>query len=250
MSIALFDVQTGFGGPVKGETETVTAGDLLDQLDRLEIAGALVRTVPDDVLYDAVDANDEIFDVCEAHEELVPCPILIPNGGYDLPSETEQVADAIARGAGAACLRPRADRWELDEWCSGNLLRALEQRRLPAFCENGKFELRDVASVAGRYPALPIILAGLQYLQQRSVVPLLETFPNVYLAIGSNYVVYQGLELLVDKVGPERLLFGTGFPKAEAMAAVTMLVYADIPDEAKRLIGAGNFQRIIEGIER
>ena len=46
-------------------------------------------------------------------------------------------------------------------------------------------------------------------------------------------------------VGADRLLFGTGFPDAEGMMAITQLMYADLADEQKRLIGAGNLERLI-----
>ena len=54
----------------------------------------------------------------------------------------------------------------------------------------------------------------------------------------------------VATVGAERLLFGTGFPEAESMSAVTQLMYAEISDEQKRLIGAGNLKRVISEIRR
>ncbi|MBN2307785.1 MAG: amidohydrolase family protein [Candidatus Hydrogenedentes bacterium] len=250
MSIALFDVQAGFGGPKYGETEVVTAGDWAREMRRLDIEGALVRIMPDGLVRDPPDANEDLFAACEEHPAMVPCPILIPAGAHDVPSEAEQVATAVARGAGAAFLRPEMDLWDLDEWCSGRLFAALEARRLPAFCSAGKFTFSQVADVARRYPALPLILAEVHYLNQRRIVPLLAAFANVFLSMGSNYVVFQGLELIVGELGPERVLFGTGFPQAEPMGAIMQLAYAGIPDDAKRLIGRGNAARLMEGIQR
>jgi hypothetical protein len=250
MMVSLFDVQAGFGGPVRGETDTVGAAELVAELERLDVAGALVHTVPDDLAYDAVDANTDLYDACETRPKLIPCPILIPAGACDVPPEPVQAAEAIARGAAAAFLRPQTDRWFPEPWCSAALFEAIEERRLPAYCEVGKFDLSHVAAIAERHPRLPLIVAGLHYLQQRSLMPLMEARPNVYVAIGSNYVVYGGIEVLVEKIAPERILFGTGFPKAEAMSAVTMLMYAAIPEDARALIGAGNFRRLAEEIER
>jgi len=250
MSIALFDVQAGFGGPAPWGSETAGPDEWLAEMRRLDIARSLVHTTPDDSIADAPAANEELYAACKGHPELVPCPILIPNGGHDLPPEEDQVARAISEAAGAAFLRPQKDHWELDAWCSGPLFQALEARGLPAYCENMKFALADLAKIAQTYPELPVILAKLHYLQQRSLVPLLKAFPNVHVSIGSNYVVYQGLEMLVDEVGADRLLFGTGFPDAEPMGAVTMLTYAGISDEAKQRIGAHNLERLMEGIRQ
>ncbi len=250
MALSLFDVQAGFGGPTALPTPTVTASEWIAQMRQLDIGEAVVRFVPDEGVRDPRAANRELYAVCQAHPELRPCPILLPSGGQDVPSEQEQVAEAISHGAGAALLRPTADYWHFEEWSGGPLLRALEERRLPAFCSVGKVTLPQVADLAGRYPKLPLILAEVQYLQHRSLVPLLAAFPNAYLSVGSNYVVYQGLETLVATVGPDRLLFGTGFPHAEPMGAITMLTYADLSPEVKAQIGMQNLQRLIEGIER
>jgi hypothetical protein len=38
--------------------------------------------------------------------------------------------------------------------------------------------------------------------------------------------------------------------EAESMSAVTQLMYAEISDEQKRLIGAGNLKRLISEIKR
>jgi len=248
--VRLFDAQSGFGGPEGGKEEAVGVDEYVDEMSRLGIARALVRTAPNDLIVDTCAANNELYGACEEHRELTPCPMLVPNTAYDRAPDEEQIADAIARGSGAAVLRPKLDRWDLAAWCGGPLLAGLAERRLPVFCSIKEFSFGDLADLARRYPDMPLIAAELQYLQQRTLVPLLETFPNVYASLGSNYVVYGGIALLVDKVGPERLLFGTGFPAAEPMGAATMLMYAPVSDDAKALIGSANLERLLEGIER
>jgi len=82
------------------------------------------------------------------------------------------------------------------------------------------------------------------------LVPLMKTFQKVHLAIGSDYTAHRGIEMFVAAVGAKRLLFGTGFPEAESMSAVTQLMYAEIRHVQKRLIGAGNLKRLIAEIKR
>ena len=103
---------------------------------------------------------------------------------------------------------------------------------------------------AGLYPEIPFMVGGVGYRTQRTVVPLLENFINVYLSIGNPYAVHRVIENMVGKFGAERFLFGTGFPDADPMPAVTMLMYAEISDEEKALIGSGNLERLIGGIEK
>jgi Amidohydrolase len=250
MDLRLFDAQAGFGGAIAGKPVAADCSEYVREMAFLNIERALVRTVPDDLTNDFEAANARLYADCAENPALSPCPILAPNGACDLASEAEQVAHAISQGAGAAFLRPQGDCWGLASWSCGALFDALEERCLPAFCEEGKFTLEQIADLAGRYPQLPIILAELQYRCLRDLVPLLRTFPNIYLSIGRNFTIHRGIELLVARVGAERLVFGTGFPRVEPMSAITQLTYADIPPEAKGMIGAGNMERLMEGIVR
>ena len=250
MTVPLFDVQTGFGGLPTGKAESVALDELLDEMAHLSIDRSLVRIVPDEQERDVPADNAALFDACDAHDALVPCPVVVPNTAYDLAPEEDQVAEAVAHGAGAASVRPGKDGWLLRDWACGRLLRALEERRLPVFCLERDFTLEQVGDLAAKYPELPIILAGLAYRSQRMILPLMETFRNVHAAMGFRFAVHAGIEQLVQRVGVDRVLFGTGFPESEAGMAVTQLMYADLSDEDKVKIGSGNFERLMEAIAR
>jgi uncharacterized protein len=249
MTIRLFDVQTGFGGAHSGG-QVVPPEALREEMDRLNIARALVRIAPDELDGDPVVSNDRLLAFTSADDRFVPCPVVLPSAGGDLPPEAEQIDSLVAAGAGAVCIRPAFDCWSLAPWASEPLLRELEARRLPVVCLECHVALEAVARLAEAYGDLPLIVAGTNYRAQRILVPLVEQFANVYLSIGSNFAVHAAIEDMVQRVGPERLLFGTGFPDVEAMPAVTQLVYADISDDAKQMIGAENIERLIEGVRR
>lgn len=250
MNIDLLDVQTGFGGIASRQPNEVRLEELIDEMKRLSISRALVRWVPDDLERDWPHANEELFAAAASHRELIPCPVVAPSSGGDFPPEEDQVAALIGRGAGAAWARAEKDYWLLKNWASGLLFRELEARRLPLFCLERDVKLADAADLAREYPRLPIIVAGFDYRAVRTISALLETFRNIQVSIGNRFSVEGGIEYLVSKVGARRLLFGTGFPESEAMMAVTMLLYADISDDDKVLIGSRNFERLMEAIVR
>jgi uncharacterized protein len=250
VTIELFDVQAGFGGAKPGGTACISAGELLEEMQRLDIGRALVHTAPEDMDIDAVRSNEQLTAACCQHGEFVSCPVVVPATGGDFPSETEQVDRAIETGAGAAIVRPERDRWLLADWCSGALFRALAARRLPVLCLERIVGMESLAELASRHAELPLILAEVGYLSQRAVVALLKSFRNVYLSMDSAFTVHCGVEQIVAAVGAERLLFGTGFPGVEPMTAVTQLMYADISDEQKAMIGAGNLERLVGEVRR
>ena len=250
MTVPLFDVQCGFGGATRGSAERVGAKELAREMARLRIDRALVRIAPEELDADIAASNAALYAACAAQPSLVPCPVVVPADGGDFPPEDRQVDAHIRRGAGAVCVRPGNDYWSLAPWGCDRLFRALEERRMPVVCLHRLLTLEQVGGLAGRYPALPLILAEATYRQQRSILAMMGRFPNIHLSLGNNYTVHKGIEQLISRVGAERILFGTGFPFAEPMTAITQLMYAEIADEQKRRIGCGNAERLLGGIAR
>jgi predicted TIM-barrel fold metal-dependent hydrolase len=248
--IELFDVQTGFGGAQPGVPKVIDTQEFQRVLDAASIQRALVRMLPDALDTDVVLSNAMLAQACAADPRLVPCPAVVPNTGGDLDDEERQVETAIANRAGAATLRPDRDAWLGEPWVCRRLLAALQARRLPALCSERQVTVPQLARFAAEYPSLPFILVDISYRWHRTYAALLAEFPNVRLSIGNNYAVSGGIEQFVRAAGPDRVLFGTGFPESEPMGAATFLLYADLPDEHKRMIGSGNMLELMEGIAR
>jgi len=217
---------------------------------RLDVARALARTAPVKMDMNALASNERLLGACADVDGLTACPVALPNTGRDVADEDEHVNGLLARGAAAVCLRPKTDYWVVDEWCAGRLLDALARRRVPVFCSEGEVPLAAVADLAGRYPDLPIIVADFGYRRQREILGLLASFANVHLAMGGAFSIHRGLEQLAGEGFAERVLFGTGFPASEPAAAVALLMYTEISDEQRAMIGAGNLDRLIGGTRR
>jgi predicted TIM-barrel fold metal-dependent hydrolase len=250
MRPALFDVQAGFGGGRPGLRHPAGADELLDDMRRCGIGRAVVRVAPAELDVSLPRSLETLYAACAAHPELLPCPAVVPNSGRDLPDEEHQIEQAVAHGAAAVVLRPALDYWALEPWCSGRLFAALEARRLPVLCLEEMIPLPEVAKLAERHPRLPLVVAHTNYRAQRTLLPLLERFPNLFLSLGNNYAIHRGIEQLAGAVGAERLLFGTGWPDSEPLAAVTQLLYAGIAAEDRARIGAGNLERLLREIRR
>ena len=60
----------------------------------------------------------------------------------------------------------------------------------------------------------------------------------------------KGFQVLSGEQSVKFLRYRSGYPDAEPMAAVTQLSYAEIPIAARRMIGAGNLDRLMQGIRR
>lgn len=248
--IELFDAQAGFGGAKPGQAWIPSADELVGHMKRLSIRRALVRTDFEEMDHNVPLSNQLLYEGCAAHKGLVPCPTVLPAGGADVPGEEEQVNELISKGSGAATIRPGIDLWSMAEWCSGKLFSVLEERRVPVLCRQGSFPLETIGDLAGRYPKLPIVIFQMSYRFQRTLIPLMQEFRNVHLAMGSPFSVHRGVETMVEKVGVKQLLFGTGFPASDLMPGITMITYAQIPEADKKLIATGNLDRLIKGIKK
>ena len=241
--IRLIDCHAGMSLPNAGDP-CAPNGGIAAEMARLQIDGALVRPYSDKDTFDVPAANARLFEVCRQCPSLTPCPIAIPNSAKDLQPEPDMVADFIVRGARCVFIRPVQDYWLPAPWVADRLFLALQDRRMPVLCLESALGLEKVAELAQRYSQLPLILAGVSYRSLRSLVGLLETFPNIRFCIGGAFSLHCGIEFLVEHVGARKLLFGTGFPETEAMAAVTMLMYSGLSDADRELVGHGNIESL------
>ena len=246
--IELIDVQVGFGGTIPGQTTAIERDDLLQFCHKYNLGSALVRMEPVELDTDVAFSNDLLFSSCSDTLELIPCPTVFPNSGGDYLSEVEQIDRAIVQGAAAVTIRPAIDYWAVAPWVSDPLLRALVDRNMPIWISPRTGSLLEIAEIARTVPETPVILAQVGYRDQRVLLPMLKSYKNIHLSIGNNYCLHQGLEQVVRDTGCAQLLFGSGFPESEPMAAVMMLINSDLSTEEKQRIGNGNFQLLREGI--
>ena len=69
---------------------------------------------------------------------------------------------------------------------------------------------------------------------------------NFYLETCSTYRTPGVIEELVEKVGADRVLYGSDMPLMDPRPQIGKIITADIPDGAKRLILGENAGRILK----
>ena len=111
--IPLFDAFAGFGACKPAQRQPVSAREWMDEMARLSIGRALVRTAAEDLDSNFVASNEALFEACEGSPALVPCPVAVPDTGAEAFPDNQRPEALLARGAGAVCLRPQQDCWSL-----------------------------------------------------------------------------------------------------------------------------------------
>jgi predicted TIM-barrel fold metal-dependent hydrolase len=128
-----------------------------------------------------------------------------------------------------------------------------EARRLPVIIHTGRWQemasWRFPLTVAERHPDAAIIVAhlggDLPTLQQECSEEMARRrLPNAYLGTES-IREYYSLRLALDRLGPEKILFGSDFPLGWPAAYLQVFEGAGPSDEERRLVLGENLLRLI-----
>lgn len=245
----LFDSSCMVGRTCVSEPGFVhTAGELLSVMDEVGIKEALVYHSfgkEYEPAYGNKALAEEIADTSRLH----PVWVVEPSWTGEFEDEDQLVKNMLSSGVKAARIFPAADfrNFSLKKWCSGRLLGALEDKSIPLFIDVGQIEMDTVFELCTDYPKLPIVLASVGYRHNRMLYSLWEKFENLYTEL-SVYYVHRGIEELVKRFGPQRLLFATSLPYYTPAAAIGMLSYARISDCDKKLIAGDNLRALLEKV--
>jgi predicted TIM-barrel fold metal-dependent hydrolase len=94
---------------------------------------------------------------------------------------------------------------------------------------------------------VPVILVGAHYNHVVDDLAAAIRYPHLHLET-SALAHFRAIATAVQAIGAERVLLGTGSPLRAGAAAIDAVLLAEIPDEAKRAILAGNAVRLF-GLE-
>jgi hypothetical protein len=168
-----------------------------------------------------------------------------------LPPGTAEQGDLLARlreaRVGAVRLFPQSHRYLMKRVVWGNLLDELGERRVPVLLslEVG-CSYEQAYDLLADYPNLTCVLCDTgTWSMDRYTYPLLERYPNVHLTTDMLSITDGGVEGIVARFGARRLVFGTGFPRRYAEAAMLQLAQAEIPEADRRAIASANLQRLL-----
>jgi predicted TIM-barrel fold metal-dependent hydrolase len=232
-----------------GAPETVPA--LLAALDTYGLARALV-THTAAKWHDPATGNARLVAEIAGEDRLMACWTVLPAATGEVPPEAEQVNQLLRAGARAARLCPVAHRLSLEPWEVEGLLGALAERRVPLLLDMDTVHWseprpwRFIAWACQTFAGLPLVLLREGQANLRTLFPLLDRHPNLY--VETSYLqAHDALQLLAERWGAGRLVFGTGLPVWDPSLPITGLTYAGLPPEAYAAVAGGTLRRLMEG---
>ena len=222
------------------------APDLVAEMAHARIARALVHHgLARD--YDAAAGNEALLREVTGLPDLIPCATLLPHHTGEFAHPRDLLPSLIGAGVRAVRLYPKSHRFSLEAWCAGSLLAGLEAHHLPLSIDFEETSWSEIHALCTDYPALPVVVTRVNYRQERYLYALWERHATLHVE-SSLLQQHRGIEQIVDRFGPERLLFGTGLPYYAAGAPILMVVRADIGDAARQAIASGNLRRLLEAV--
>ncbi len=254
-AISYFDCNVSFGSPASGTFQPCTSvEDLLQEMGWVGVDNALVRHA---LMRDQSPAvgNHVLCQAIADHPRLWGSWAILPPQTNELPAGNaffEAMAEQRIRALWAF---PQEHRYVLSQRTFGTFLDEVAQRRIPFFIprDAGGTDPHDtwrlVYQLLQDYPSLTLVIAAHgPWGEDRFFRPLLQQHPNFYLDI-SRYELDGGLHDLVDKYGPDRLLYGSNFPNHAMGGPRMMVAHGQIGDAARRAIAGDNLRRLLEEVQ-
>ena len=245
-SLEFFDCNAYVGQcPVPHEGEPSGPRTLAGEMKRCGIARALVHHTI--AAYYAPDVgNQALIEACERFPVFVPCFVALPHHTGEFPAPEAFVQQLSAAGVGAVRLFPSAGMmgFSLSGWSCGELFDVLSEVGVPVFVSLSEIGWDGVNKVLDAHPRLALVVTHLAYRVDRELYPLLARHPNLRIET-SGYQNHWGIESVVERFGAERLLFGTQMPRLQAGSSMANVAYAQISDDDRQLIAAGNLERLL-----
>lgn len=224
------------------------AADILAEMDFCGVDRALVWHIAQ---FDASPqaGNTLLAQAIQAQPRLTGCWAILPNQAHEFPP-FEDYLQAM-RPARVAALRafPNDHHFLLNEVAMGSWLEPMVAHRVPLFVsvERGA-NWQIVYDLMAEFPDLVCVICDHGcWGEDRRFRPLIERYPHVYVDT-AQYLLDGGIEAFVADYGPQRLLFGSGFPVSYLGGMVMAIRHARIPDEAKAAIAGQNLERIISEV--
>ncbi len=140
----------------------------------------------------------------------------------------------------------------LDDPRYDDVWRFAAERRLPVTAHTwghgDRNNVRNVESVASRFPEVRLLLAHSLYGRWEDAARLATQYPNVYLDLTAVFECRGAIELFVERGASRRLLFGTDLPWFSPLHGIGCVLSAEISDDDRRNIFYRNAEPLFGGV--
>lgn len=222
--------------------------DLLKKMMHYGIKKALVYhsmareynpSIGNQMLMDQIEDNSVLYPlwvVMHHHTKEFPAPDILKKQLADNKVKAVRIFPSVADHG-----------YSISKWNCGELFLMLEACRVPLFVGLNQLTWDELNELCSSYPSLNIILTDLSYSVDRNLYSLLRKYENLHIET-TGYKVHNGIEEICNNFGAYRLIFGSRMPEYSGGSAVSMINYARISENDKKMIAGGNLEKLLGGV--
>lgn len=191
--------------------------------------------------YDAPEGNNDTLEAARQNPGLLPVATVDPRAGYKFEDEIARVAEL-----GAAALRvfPELQGWQIDSQLFSRIVEACYMHQLPLMVAVKGAGAASQVLRRAEHTDYPIVLLGPGYGTLGEALSAAAQRPNTLVST-SGFITPGAVEIAVDMIGLENLVFGSGSPESCIRPAVNMIIGSELPKQDQQKLLSGNMRRVI-----
>jgi uncharacterized protein len=251
-----FDCNAFLGLPARREVyaPAPTAAELISEMDFCGVDQAIAWHIAQ---FDASpQLGNQLISAEISHgigtsgqPRLYGCWSILPNQAREFPPFADFLQQMRAARIVALRAFPTAHHFLLNAVAMGSWLEPMIIHRVPLLLSVARGADWNIAyNLLSEFPNLVCIICDHGcWGEDRYFRPLIERYPNVYVDTAA-YLLDGGIESFVADYGPQRMLYGSGFPASHFGGMMLAIRHARISEEAKTAIAGANLQRILSEV--
>jgi predicted TIM-barrel fold metal-dependent hydrolase len=244
-----FDASVWLGYPHSGRIAYHSSVDVLEALHQQGLQGAmLAHTMA--LFHDPGEGNQAILDVLQDLPNCFGIMTLLPEGTGEFTHLTQTLEHYLSHRMRAARLYPREHRYTLRIPTIPRLLEALQSLGIPLFIPISQTSWDEIGALARSYPQLAVLVEGVghhEFLNIRSCLPWLEAVPNLLVSTHNQFLC-GGLEVMVNRLGAERIIFASNQPIDDPAAGLSLLATSKLSLKVRQQIAHRNALHLVEQV--
>jgi len=188
------------------------------------------------------EANEEVMKLVESKSELIPFVYLDPR----LDESPDLLEEYVNRGCKGLKLHPVCHGYVISHGMCSPTLEVANSLEIPVLIHTGwgeYGEIRFIKELAKNFKHLKIVIGHL--IEHQDIFVMIPELENV--SVDTSYATHpRRIAQAVNKLGPDRVIFGSDMPLTHPGFELYKVMEAPISDDNKEKVLWGNGQRLLK----